>query len=352
MVMMPAVQQRRDGRSLDHATLEEMRRLAVRRVLAGETQRAVAASLDMRETTVWKWMAAYRAGGEARLASTKSTGRPPALSEKQQEQLKRIIIGKNPLQLNFGVALWTLPLVRALVEQKFKVALHETTVARMLHRMGLTPQKPDRRAFERDDAECRRWATEVFPAIVREAMRKQATLLFLDEAAVHEDGPIGTTWGSRGSTPIVRASGKRRRINVISAISPRGRLWFRCFRGTLSAGGFIEFLKALLHDVRKKIVLVLDKHPAHTAAATRRFLLDRGDRLSVHHLPSYAPDMNPDEHVWGYLKGMFRRDPVHDGEDFVDSVQRSMEEIKGNRDLVRQFFARPEVAYVKHALKW
>jgi transposase len=329
-----------------------MRRLAVQRVVAGETQRAVAASLDMRETTVWKWMAAYRREGEAGLISTKSTGRPPALSEKQTGQLRRIIIGKNPLQLNFGVALWTLPIVRQLIEQKFGAALHETTVARTLHRLGLTPQKPNRRAFERDDVECRRWATTSFPQVVEEATRKQANLMFLDEAAVHEDGPIGTTWGARGITPLVRASGKRRRINVISAISPRGRLWFRCFKGTLTAETFIGFLGALLRDVRKKVVLVLDKHPAHTAAATRRFLLARADRITVHYLPSYAPDMNPDEHVWGHLKGMFRRDPVHEGEDFVDSVARSLDEIKGDRQLVKQFFERPEVAYVKQALNW
>lgn len=343
---------RRDARSLDHVTLEEMRRLAVKRVLQGETQVAVARSLEVYATTVWKWCAAYRTGGDSGIASTKSTGRPPKLSEEQQAQLRDVILGRNPRQLSFGTNLWTLPIIRQYVEREFGVVLHDTNIARMLHRMGLTPQKPARRAFQRDDDECARWAREDFARIVRLVKRKQATLLFADETGVHEDGPIGTTWGNRGERPVVRVTGTRRRVNVISAISPRGRLWFRCFGGTLTAARFIEFLRGLLKDVRGYIVLVLDKHPAHVAAKTRRFLLEHKDRIEVHHLPSYAPDMNPDEHVWSHLKRMFRQDPVDPDEDFADAVTLSMEEIKKRRSLVRAFFDHPEVSYVREALKW
>jgi len=342
----------RDARSLDHATLEELRRLGVRRVLAGEKQVAVAASLEIHRDTVRKWIGWYRAGGEKELASTRATGRPPKLTGRQMKQLRRIIIGKNPLQLNFGVALWTLPVIRDLVQKKFGMVLHDTTVGRMLHRLGLTVQKPTRRAFRRDEEECLLWATKVFPSIVRKAKRKQATLLFEDETGVHEDGPIGTTWGARGETPVVRATGTRRRINVVSVISPRGRLWFRCYKERLNAPRFIDFLRAMLHDIRGKIVLVLDKHPAHVAAATRRFMKRNARRLSIHWLPGYAPDMNPDEHVWAHLKGMFLRDPVHEDEDFDKSVGLSMNYIQRDRKLVRSFFDHPEVAYVKHALAW
>lgn len=343
---------KRDARSLDHATLEEMRRLAVSRVLAGESQLAVAASLQVHHGTVWKWMAAYRVDGADALAARKATGRPPTLTEKQQAKLKATIVGKNPMQLGFGMALWTLPLIQRLIEKLFKVALHETTVARMLGRLGLTPQKPARRAFQRSDAECERWIKEEFPQVVRHAQRKQATILFLDETGVHEDGPIGTTWGERGTRPVVRVTGTRRRVNVISAISPRGRLWFRCYKGNLTAATFIEFLDALLHDVAAPLVLVLDRHPAHVAASTRRWLLEHYREILVVHLPTYAPDMNPDEHVWGYLKGMFRRDPVHRGEDFVPAVDRAMQRIAEDEDLVRSFFDHPDVAYVKQALSW
>jgi transposase len=350
--MIDDIMAERDARSLDHATLEEMRRLAVKRILDGETQREVARSLEVHFQTVAKWMAWYRSDGEEALSSTPATGRHPTLSERQLERLRRIILGKNPQQLNFGPALWTLPLVSELIEQLFGVLLHKTTVSRILAGLGLTPQKPIRRAFGRDDLECLLWMEVDFPRIVREARKRQSTLLFEDEAGVHEDGPIGTTWGEKGETPVAEVTGTRRRTNVISVVSPRGRLWFRSYRGRLNAPQFIAFLKALLHDFRKPIDLILDRHPAHVAASVKRFVHQNRKRLRLHELPKYAPNLNPDEHVWSYLKGMFRRDPVHLNEDFAKAVTDSMRSIQRNRELVRSFFHHPEVSYVREALGW
>jgi transposase len=342
----------KDARSLDHRTLEEMRRLAVRRVLAGESQGEVARSLAVHHHTVWKWMRTYRKKGADALARKTGAGRRPILSAKQQARLFRLIVGHTPEQLKFPFALWSLPVVQQLIEREFGLALHKSTVARTLHRLGLTPQKPSRRAFQRDDAACERWAKEEFPAIVRQARRRQATLLFEDEAGVHEDGPIAHTWGAKGQRPVVRVTGQRRKVNVISAISPRGRLWFRCFKGNLTATRFEEFLRDLLRDIRGPIELVFDKHPAHVAASTRRFILEHRNRLRAHYLPSYAPDMNPDEHVWSHLKRLFRSKPLAEGEDLDGAVHESMKAISYDRSLVRTFFDHPEAEYVRRALKW
>jgi transposase len=349
---MMKVMSHRDARSLDHATLEEMRRLAVKRVLAGESQVAVASSLEVDKHTVSKWMRCFRGGGEGALASRKASGRPRTLTEKQQQRLRRIIIGKNPQQLHFGPALWTLSLVGALIEQIFGVVHHASTVSRLLHALGITPQKPTRRAFQRDEEECRRWMTMAFPDIVQEAKRMQATLLFEDETGVHENGPVGRTWGERGRTPVVAVTGTRRRVNVISAISPRGRLWFRCYSGNLTAILFVEFLEALLSDTTKRLVLVLDRHPAHIAAYTRRFIHKNRRRLRVHFLPGYAPDLNPDEHVWSYIKGAFRGDPLGPEENLEEVVADEMEKLRCAPDVVKSFFDHPAVRYVKTALGW
>lgn len=350
-IMIP-VTAKRDARSLDHATLEEMRRLAVRRVLDGEPQAAVAASLQVHVGTVSRWVCSHREGGEAAIASRKASGRPPTLDEKQTARLRRTITGKNPAQLNLGPALWTLPLVGQLIERMFGVTLDPTTVGRTLRRLGLTPQRPLRQAFQRDDAQCAHWATDEFPRIVREAKRKQATLLFLDEAAVHEDGPVGSTWALKGSRPVVKVTGSRRRTNVISAISPRGRMWFRCYGGTLNAERFEAYLVDLLASVKGRIVLVLDRHPAHRAGRIQRFLRKHRARITIHFLPSYAPDLNPDEHVWSYLKGLFRQDPLAKDEDLIEAVNSQMHHVQSDPALVRAFFDHPAVAYVKQALKW
>ena len=349
---MLSLMKKRDARSLDHKTLEEMRRLAVKRVLAGESQADVGESIEVHRDTVNKWMRTLREEGETGLASTKASGRPPILVEREQKRLFRIIVGKTPTQLNFGPALWTLSVVGDLIEKLFRKKLHVSNISRLLHRLGLTPQKPARRAIQQDEQESLRWVREEFPAIVKEARRKQASLMFSDETGVREDAAIATTWGERGKTPVVKLSGTRRRINVISAVSPHGRLWFRCYRGNLNAALFIEFLEALLQDVRKKIVLVIDRHPAHRAASVLRFLREHQDRLSVHFLPAYAPELNPDEHVWSALKRLFRTDPLGPEEDIADAVGAVMQKIKRDPAWVKSFFKHPEVAYVKEALGW
>ncbi len=350
---MVRVMGKRDARSLDHATLEEMRRLAVKRVVeGGETQTAVAHSLEVHPVTVAKWVGTYRRQGDAGLARRIAPGPRPKLTAKQQVQLRRWIIDRTPQQFRFPFALWTLPLVTQLIEQRFGVVLHQTTVARLLARLGLSPQRPLRRAFTRDEEACRHWAEREFPTVVRQMRRRQSTLLFADETGVHEDGPVARTWGVRGQTPVVRITGQRDRVNVISAISPRGRLWFRCYRGTLTAVRFIGFLTALLHDVRGAIDLVLDRHPAHAAAATRRFFHTHRARLRVYYLPAYAPDLNPDEHVWTHLKALFRRQPLVRDEDLGSAVDAAMTMLQEDRQRVRKFFRHPAVAYVKEALSW
>lgn len=346
------VMARRDARSLDHVTLEEMRRLAVKAVLDGEAMYDVADRFEVNYKTVSKWVCAFRLEGDSGLGSSKAPGPTPKLSDVQVRKLLHIIVGKDPRQLGFGSALWTIPIVSQLIESKFKIVLDHSTVWRLLKRMGLSPQKPVRRAFQRDEAACQRWMTTEFPKIVREAKRKQAVLVFLDETGVHEDHAVGRTWSVRGKTPVLSVSGTRRRLCVISAISPRGQIWFRCFKGTLSAHRYVEFLRVLLLDLKKKIVLIHDRHPAHIAAITRRFVADNAARLSVYELPAYCPELNPDEHVWSYLKGTFSRNPIDFNDHFDGRVVEAMGDIKRDRALVRSFFRHPEVDYVRKALRW
>lgn len=349
---MNPIQRKRDARSLDHHTLQELRYEIVRRREAGESRTTIAESLQINKTTVSKIYSKYRKGGVEALASTKAPGPAPKLSPLQLKRLRKTIISKNPQQLQFSFALWTIPLVCEYIRRTYGVVYHETSVGRLLHRMGITPQKPVRRAFKRNEEECLHWAQTEFPRIVKRTVRKQAVLLFLDEAGVHEDGPIAHTWAERGNTPVVRVTGGRQKVNVISAISPRGRLWFRCFPGTLNGEKFLAFLKALLHDIKGKIHLILDSHPAHKATSVMRFLEENKHRLEVYFLPGYAPDLNPDEHVWSYLKGLFRRQPLESEEELMDAVYVNMSDIQSNPNLVKSFFRHPAVAYVRDALHW
>ena len=328
--------------------MEHVRRLAVKRVSAGESQVSVARTLGVTPDAVCRWVRKVRAGGVGALAARRAPGRKPALTEKQEARLFKLVAEKTPRQLTFSFALWTIPLVGQLVERLFGVALHKSTLGRLLKRLGFSPQRPRRRAFERDEAACQEWTTQTFPRILKDVRRLRGMLLFLDECGVHENGPLDRTWAPRGKRPVVRASGKRTRINVISAVSPRGRLWFRCFRGNLNGARFIGFLQDLLRDIPGRITLVLDRHPAHVAAMTRRFL-QVAPRLTIHYLPAYAPDLNPDEYVWGKLKGHFRRTPLAIGESLDDVVSKRMTALAEDRHGLVKLLHHPDLAYIRQA---
>ena len=151
---------------------------------------------------------------------------------------------------------------------------------------------------------------------------------------------------------MIKTSGTRRRVNVISAISPNGRMWFRCYTEGLTAERFEGFLRELIRNRTKPVVIVTDRHPAHCAARVRRFLQEHASMITMHFLPAYAPDLNPDEHVWSALKGLYRQDPLGAEENIQPSVERTMGKIQKDRDLVRSFFGHPSVKYVTDALGW
>ena len=158
----------RDARKLSHEALEDLRRLGVSRVLAGESQPNVARSLHVTRTTVVRWMMAYRSGGEAALAARKPPGRPPRLSTKQRERLRASIARKSPQECGYAMPLWSLRLVAQVIEREFDVTLHETTISRMLRTMGLVPHRPTRQdGFQRDPREQQEQRVkERFPEIV------------------------------------------------------------------------------------------------------------------------------------------------------------------------------------------
>lgn len=337
-----------DGRKRDTAGQEALRRLGIAMLHeGGVSQREVARRLAVRPQTVCTWVKQYRREGEEGLVAKPKTGRPPKLNARQRQQLFRIVTTKNPRQLQFPFALWTVPLVAEVIERKFGLTLHPDNVRKMLRAFGLTPQVPTARAYARSEEACERWAAEDFPAIAAEVRRKQAVLLFLDESGVQESDVFGRTWAPKGQRPTVLTTGGRDRVNVISAVSPSGRLWFRCYRGTLRAERFVGFLRDLLHDIRGPIVIVWDRLRVHTAKLTQEFLADGiGRRLSPHLLPAYAPELNPDEHVWSMLKRTLGRAPHIPGQDLADRVETAMDDLAGDRAKVRSVFHAPTTKYV------
>ena len=340
---------KRDGRTLDHATLEEFRRLALRRVREGEKPADVVKSLGMSRTSVYRWLkaASGRGKGERALASRPATGRPTKLSAVQQRQVFRWINGRDPRQYGLDFGLWTRQIAATLIEQKFGVTLGLTAVGRLLARLGLTPQKPLQRAYQRDPAAIERWQRDTYPGIAAAARQSGAEIYFWDESGFRADTVHGKTWARKGQTPVVQRPGRRQSISAASAVNAKGGFWFATYEGALTAELFIELLKAMMRGRKQSLHLVVDGLPAHKKANVREYIASTKGRLSMHVLPGYAPDLNPDELVWSHVKRTgVARNPLRAGEKLGLRVEQQLHSVQKNRRLVRSFFEAPSVAYI------
>ena len=340
---------KRDGRTLDHATLEEFRRLALRRVREGEKPADVVKSLGMNRTSIYRWLkaASGRGKGERALASRPATGRPTKLSAVQQRQVFRWINGRDPRQYGLDFGLWTRQIAATLIEQKFGVTLGLTAVGRLLARLGLTPQKPLQRAYQRDPEAIERWQRETYPGIAAAARQSGAEIYFWDESGFRADTVHGKTWARKGQTPVVQRPGRRQSIAAASAVNAKGGFWFATYEGALTAELFIELLKAMMRGRKQSLHLVVDGLPAHKKANVREYIASTKGRLSMHVLPGYAPDLTPDELVWSHVKRTgVARNPLRAGEKLGLRVEQQLHSVQKNRRLVRSFFEAPSVAYI------
>lgn len=336
-----------DGRTLDHTTLEHLRKLAVSRVVEGEERpSAVMDSLGFCRTSIYRWLREHAQGGLAALAQRVAEGPEPKLGEKQRVRVRRWILGKDPRQYGFDFGLWTRKIVQNLIQDRMKIALGVTAVGRLLASLDITPQKPLRRAYERDPEAVRKWTELIYPGLKARAHREKAAIFFSDEAGFQSDPPLGKTYGLKGHTPVVRTSGQRQSINVISAINARGAFWAMTYDGKLNAESFVLFLKNFMKGRQSRVFLVVDGHPAHRAKCAQKFIAGLKGRLELHFLPPYAPDLNPDEFVWHYMKknGVAKK-PLKKNESLRRRVEADLRAIHADSQMVRSFFDAASVAY-------
>ena len=336
-----------DGRKLDHATLETLRIRAVQAIEAGEHPEDVARAMGMARGTVFGWVAKYREGGVAALKARPVPGKPPKLDATAMRRLYALIAGSDPRQLSFEFALWTRELVRELIRREFGVSLSAVSVARLLKKLDLSAQRPLWRAWQADPDAVERWQHEEFPAIRATAKAEGATVYFGDEAGIRSDYHAGTTWAPVGRTPVVKATGARHSINMISAVTAQGLLRFSVFTGSCTAAVFIAFCKKLLDDTDGPVYLVVDGHPTHKAKATKDFVASTNGRLKLFVLPAYSPQLNPDEWVWKNVKhDRIGRSSVTSAEDLKSKAIGAPRRLQKLPALVRAFFADPNLRYI------
>ena len=259
----------------------------------------------------------------------------------------RWVNGRDPRQCGLDFGLWTRMVVAELIEQKFGIRLGQTAVGALLARLGLTPQKPLQRAYQRDPQAIEAWRRERYPAIARQAKADGGEVFFWDESGFRADAVHGRTWGKKGQTPVVERPGQRQTISAASAVNAKGGFWYCTYEGGLTAELFVRLLRQLMRHRVRPVHLVVDGLPAHKTRLVKDYVASTEGRLTLHFLPGYAPDLNPDELVWSYVKrtGVARK-PLRKGEKLREKIDAQLAAIKQAPALVRSFFLTPSVAYI------
>jgi transposase len=338
----------RDTRRLSSGAQEELRYRVVQAVVdQGMSKAQAARTFCVSRTSVHEWVKKYRSRGTQGLQS-KRRGRPrrSRLAGHQAATVVRLITERCPDQLKMPFALWTRAAVGRLIAQRCGLHLSVWTVGRYLKKWGFTPQKPLRRAYERDPAAVAKWLDQEYPAIRKRAQQEKAEILWGDEMGVRSDHQTGTSYGRKGKTPVVSGTGKRFRSNMISAISNQGRLAFMVFRQRFTAKVMIQFLRRLLRHSRRNVFLIVDRHPVHRAAQVKGWLEKHKSQIEFFFLPGYSPELNPDEYLNQDLKNnaVGRRRPK-DQHEMIADLRAYLRSTQRQPAIVMNYFQHQAVAY-------
>ena len=337
-----------DTRRLSPASQEDLRRRVVKAVNEqGLSKSAAARTFGVSRTSVHHWLDKFQSCG-ARGLTSKPRGRPRGsrLKGHQAATIVRLISERCPDQLKLPFALWTREAVGQLIEDRYGIRLSVSTVGRYLRRWGFTPQKPLRRAYERNPAKVKKWLDEEYPAIRRQAKREKAEIHWGDEMGLRSDHQTGTSYGRKGKTPTIPGTGQRFSCNMISTITNHGRLTFMVFKKRFTADVMIQFLRRLARQAKRKVFLIVDGHPVHRSRKVKRWVEKHKQQIRLVQLPGYSPDLNPDELLNQDVKSnaLGRRRPSNQTE-MIGDVRSYLRSTQRQPEVVKNYFQHETVQY-------
>jgi transposase len=339
----------RDFRKLSVSAQAELRRVAVNMVLGGMKRIAVAKAVGVNRRFVGEWMRTYETQGNTALAGGRRGRRPgeqKALSRQQEAMIRRMIAGRCPDQLELPVALWTREAVGQIIARKTGISLSLTAIGSYLAAWGFTPQKPIRRATERNEAAIRNWLEHDYPSVAKWAKKEGGEIHWADETGVSNQANYGRSFAPRGETPVIPRPAARFTQSMISSVTNLGTLRFMIYDGALNTTKFLEFLRRLIKGAERKLFVIVDNLRVHRAKRVMAWLAENADRIEMFHLPPYAPACNPDEYLNNDVKqGMARRSTPLDKATMKAGLRSHMQGLQRQPDKVRAFFQAPDVQY-------
>lgn len=338
-----------DARSIGREAQQQLRRQAIRLRKSGRTHADIAEVVGVHPSTVRTWCKAYEREGTKGIELKKrgrKAGQKRTLSPEQEREVQRLITDKTPDQLKMPFALWTRRAIQGLVHQRWGIEMPIRTVGEYLQRWGFTPQKPLRRAYEQNPVAVQRWLDHDYPTIANRAKEEGAEIHWGDETRLRSDSQHGRSYAPRGHTPVVRLNAKRDSMSLISSITNQGKVRFMTYRGAMNADLLIRFLKRLIKDAGRKVFLILDNLRVHHSGVVKAWLAKHTDQIEIFHLPSYSPELNPDEYLNCDLKaGVHSGPPARSTGKLKAKAISHLRMLQKRPDRIRSYFKHPKIRY-------
>ncbi len=323
-------------------------------IIREEPIHLVARVYNLSQRTLFDWLSRYRSGGWGALKEGSRTGRKRKLSADDMKWLYDSITMGNPLNHKFEFCLWTLNIIRELIASERGIKLSKSSISRLLGHLGLSPQRPIYKSYKQDPKKIRHYLNTTFPDVVRQAKKLGAQIYFVDEASVRSDSHRGLTWVRVGETPVVKDSGGRFGLSVISGITPRGDMRFSFIEGRMNSKRFIQFLKQLQGDAGQPIIVIVDNAKHHHSKETQEFIASQKGsskgNIVMAFLPAYSPELNPDEQVWNHAKARLSKLPIASKDAMIKSFTSILRSIQRTKSLIKSFFKMKDTLYIGNVL--
>ena len=294
-----------NARQATAETQYEIRKTIVRMLKKGMKGREIAKLLDVSEGHISNVKKAYAQKGIDGIKSRhqgRKTGEKRILSPEKEQEIMSIIVDKDPMQLKLKGCMWTRNNIRDLIKEKYHIDMKLSTLGYYLARWGFSVQRPVKRAYKQDQEQIDKWLNDEFPGITKRAKAENAEIYFGDETNIQNTMNYMRGYAPKGKTPVVKVEAQKFKINMLSAISKRGKLRFMLYKENMTSQKLIDFMGRLIRDVTKKVFLILDNLRVHHSKHVQEWLEKHKDRIEVFYLPPYAPEYNPDELVNSDLK--------------------------------------------------
>jgi transposase len=338
-----------DMRKLSRDARHERRVQVIRLRKAGHTYEAIAAQTGLSRTGVFDICRRHAIGGAKALRDAvggRRTGEGRRLSAQQEAEVRKLICDKTPDQLKMPYALWSRGAVAELIGHRFGIRLPVRTMGLYLKRWGFTPQKPIRRAYEQSPAAVKKWLDEDYPAIAARAKAEGAQIHWGDETGLRSDDVRGRGFAPKGETPVIRVRAKREGLSVISSVTNKGQMRWKIFEGAMNADILIDFLRRLIKGASKKVFLILDNLRVHHSKPVKAWLAEHRDDIEVFYLPSYSPELNPDEMANADIKqAVTTQAPARTKLQLVKVTSRHLRSVQKQPERIRRYFEHDPVRY-------